>query len=179
MSETEFAIGRTCAVTFAGIKPASLVAVHRGGRATLVRLERCFRRRGFSFVRMREAGERVLVCVYHAMRLERLLFSEDVRAFLCERGYRYATAHEAVGVLKARMQGEDFPHEVGVFLGYPLSDVRGFISDPRGGCACGAWKAYADVEGARRTSERWRRCSERICTMMENGKSLTQIFGVG
>lgn len=179
MSETEYAIGRTCGVTFAGIKPASLVAVRKRGKATLARLGRSFCRKGFSFTVLREQGERVLVCVYHAARLEQLLLSAEVRAFLGEQGYRYATAGEAVETLKQRMAEGGFPHEVGVFLGYPLRDVRGFIADPYGGTPCGAWKAYGDEEGAQRTSERWRRCSQSICRMMDSGKSLTQIFGVG
>ena len=77
------------------------------------------------------------------------------------------------------MASGTFPHEVGVFLGYPLHDVEGFIADPRGGTPCGAWKAYGDEEGAARTSARWRRCTDAVCRMMDSGKSLTQIFGVG
>lgn len=178
MSETEFAIGRACGVTFAGIKPASLVSVRKRGRAALARIGRCFRRKGFSFEVMRDQGERILVCVYHAARLERLLLSYEIRAFLSERGYRYENVHEAVSALKARMSEDAFPHEVGVFLGYPLHDVRGFIADPQGGRLCGAWKAYGNEEEAAKTSERWRRCSACICRLMENGKSLTQIFNV-
>ena len=178
MSETEYAIGRTCGVTFAGIKPASLVSVRKRGRAALARIGRCFRCKGFSFEVMRDQGDRILVCVYHAVRLERLLLSHEVRAFLSERGYRYENAHEAVAVLKSRMSEDVFPHEVGVFLGYPLHDVRGFIADPQGGRPCGAWKVYGNEEEATRTSERWRRCSACICRLMKNGKSLTQIFNV-
>lgn len=179
MSETEYAIGRTCGVTFAGIKPASLVSVRKRGKATLARIRRSFSRKGVSFEIMRECGDRVLVCVYHAKRLEQLLLSREIRAFLAERGYAYATAREAVALLKERMAGEAFPHEVGVFLGYPLCDVRGFIADPRGGRPCGCWKTYGDGGDAVKTAERWRRCSECICRMMDSGKSLAQIFGVG
>mgnify|MGYP000807642055 CR=1 FL=1 len=92
MSETEYAIGRTCGVTFAGIKPASLVSVRKRGKATLARIRRSFSRKGVSFEIMRECGDRVLGCVYHAKRLEQLLLSREIRAFLAERGYAYATA---------------------------------------------------------------------------------------
>lgn len=47
------------------------------------------------------------------------------------------------------MEGEgEFPHEIGLFLGYPLCDVRGFIEDARGGVClgCGYWKVYGEVE---------------------------------
>ncbi len=178
MSETEYALGRTCGMTFAGIKPASLVSVKKQGRATLSGIVRRFARKGFSYAVLHEGEERTLVCVYHTAQLGRLLFSREIRAFLEGLGYRYESVGEAIACLKARM-GEHFPHEVGVFLGYPLHDVKGFIADPRGGTPCGAWKAYGDEENAVRTSARWRRCSDAVCRMMDSGKSLTQIFGVG
>ena len=91
---------------------------------------------------------------------------------------RYACAEEALRQLKERMNGE-FPHEIGVFLGYPLGDVCGFLRDPDGCILCGAWKVYENVDEAARTFERFRRCSACICRHMDNGRSLTQIFNAG
>ena len=42
MSETEFSVGKNCGVTFAGIKPSSLVSVKKEGANE--------RGKGFSFV---------------------------------------------------------------------------------------------------------------------------------
>ncbi len=179
MSETEYSLGRVCAAMFAGIKPAGLVSVRARERATLVRICRSFHEKGFSCAVLREGEERVLVCIYHRERLAHLLSSSQIRSFLEARGYRYTGVKEAFACLKVRMASGTFPHEVGVFLGYPLHDVEGFIADPRGGTPCGAWKAYGDEEGAARTSARWRRCTDAVCRMMDSGKSLTQIFGVG
>ena len=179
MSEAEYSIGRHCGVTFAGIKPASLVSLHRGDGAIVARLARCFRRRGFAFEAMPTQGGRLNMYVYHAERLRGVLFEGETRAFLAALGYRYGTVREAVAELKARMAAGRFPHEVGVFLGYPLADVRGFMHDPHGGVLCGCWKVYADAAAAERTFERYRRCSACICRMMDNGKSLAQIFRVG
>ncbi len=178
MSETELSIGRHCGVTFAGLKPASLVNLRKGDRVTIARLARCFRRKGFSFMILKETDERQTVYIYHNERLQQALFSDEVRAFLTERGYRFESVDEALGELKERMKG-DFPHEIGVFLGYPLKDVRGFIEDPHGGKLSGFWKVYSDEDAAERTFERYRRCSACICRLMQNGKSLTQIFHVG
>lgn len=80
--------------------------------------------------------------------------------------------------MKCRMKGE-FPHEIGVFLGYPLGDVCGFLRDPDGCILCGAWKVYENVGEAARTFERFRRCSACICRHMDRGRTLSQIFNVG
>ncbi|MDY5271294.1 MAG: DUF3793 family protein [Tractidigestivibacter sp.] len=60
------------------------------------------------------------------------------------------------------------PHELGVLLGYPVRDVRGFMCDGgRGAVACGRWKVYGDPAAAeRRFAELPRRESalrERFC----------------
>ena len=177
MSETEFSIGRHCGVTFAGLKPASLVSIDRREGNVLAHLSDKFRAKGFYFVIL-GGYDRLLVYVYHYERLQKLLLSREVKAFLYTLGYTYTSAEEAVGQLKERMPGK-FPHEIGVFLGYPLSDVRGFISDPNGCILCGCWKVYSNVAEAERTFERYRRCSACICRQMQQGKSLTQIFNVG
>ena len=177
LSETEYSLGKNCCMTFAGIKPASLITVRKNGRNDLERLARCFCRRGFCFEILRENTDRLVVYVYHEQRLRSVLFSEEIYDFLYGLGYRYMDVGEAVERLRERMQGDLFPHEVGVFLGYPLSDVKGFIADPQGGRP-GYWKVYGNEEQALKIFSRYRKCSDCICRMMDGGKSLTAIFRV-
>ena len=178
MSGTEYAIGRHCGVTFAGLKIASLVSLRKGEENVVQTLSRRFARKGFLFRLLREDDERLLVYVCHKERLEKYLFSADVRAFLARFMYEYASAEEALEQLKSRMNGE-FPHEIGVFLGYPLGDVCGFLRNPDGCILCGAWKVYENAGEAARMFERFRRCSACICRHMDRGRTLSQIFNVG
>lgn len=177
MSATEYAIGRHCGVTFAGLKIASLVSLRKGEEDVIQTLSRRFAGKGFAFMLLREDEERLLVYVCHRARLEKCLFSPDVRAFLARFGYEYGLAEEALEQLKRRMKGE-FPHEIGIFLGYPLADVRGFLRDPNSCVLCGCWKVYENADEAARTFERFRRCSACICRHMDRGRSLTQIFNI-
>ena len=49
--------------------------------------------------------------------------------------------------LKERYSIRDYPHEIGVFLGYPLADVWGFINNKgQNYKACKYWKVYGDVQ---------------------------------
>ena len=178
MSAAEYAIGRHCGVTFAGLKIASLVSLRKGEEDVVQTLSHRFAGKGFAFMLLREDEERLLVFVFHRARLEKYLLSADVRAFLARFGYGYASAEEALAQLKCRMKGE-FPHEIGVFLGYPLGDVCGFLQDPGGCVLCGAWKVYENADEAARTFERFRRCSACICRHMDRGRTLSQIFNVG
>ena len=178
MSATEYAIGRHCGVTFAGLKIASLVSLRKGEEDVIQTLSRRFAGKGFAFILLREDEERLLVYICHRARLTKYLFSPDVRAFLARFGYEYGSAEEALEQLKYRMHGE-FPHEIGIFLGYPLADVRGFLRDPNSCVLCGCWKVYDNADEAARTFERFRRCSACICRHMDRGRSLTQIFNIG
>ena len=126
MSVTEYAIGRHCGVTFAGLKIASLVNLPKGDEDVITMLARRFAGKGFLFELLRESEVRSLVYVCHQMRLEQYLTRPEVKNFLSSFGYEYATAADALEQLKDRMSGE-FPHEIGIFLGYPLCDVRGLV----------------------------------------------------
>lgn len=47
---------------------------------------------------------------------------------------------------------EKFPHEIGLFLDYPLVDVIGFIRNTGKNCKCsGCWKAYGNAKEAEKT----------------------------
>lgn len=66
----------------------------------------------------------------------------------------FTKVQDKIGLLSKKMQmygsnGSDFPHEVGLFLGYPVWDVKGFIEHKgQQYKLCGYWKVYDDVPGA-------------------------------
>jgi hypothetical protein len=70
-----------------------------------------------------------------------------------------------------RLAGEGmFPHEVGIFLGYPLEDVKAF--EVMSGRACrysGFWKVYSDVDTAQKQMEIYKSCCARCRELVRNG----------
>ena len=101
-----------------------------------------------------------------------------MRAMLARAGYPVdGTPEEQLELLAQRLAGGEFPHEVGLFLGYPPEDVAAFCRHRgRDFKVCGCWKVYCDVEGALRCFRRYRRCREALCRRLEEGKALTQLF---
>ena len=81
MSETEYSLGRNCGVTFAGIKPASMVCIKKRGLRDFERIARCFKNRGFSFCALKDNGERLLVFVYNDKSLYNVLFDKENKEF--------------------------------------------------------------------------------------------------
>ena len=71
------------------------------------------------------------------------------RKLLSKCGYPPGNANACLAHLIARLRAEgEFPHEVGLFLGYPPADVDGFMHRKDSYKLCGLWKVYDDVEGA-------------------------------
>ena len=69
-----------------------------------------------------------------------------------------------------------FPHEIGLFLGYPPADVEGFIKSPNEGfCEVGYWKVYSDAEKARSVFRRYKQCTEEYGRMLRSGRTLEQL----
>lgn len=177
MSETELTLGTHCGVTFAGIKAASLFSLKRSCCKCLPRYEEYFAQRGFRFLTLKADDERKLIYVYNRRQLGKILFEEENRNFLRAAGYEYGTTEEALDILLSRMDGEEFPHEIGIFLHYPLEDVMGFIAHPNEGVKLkGCWKVYANAEKKERLFEVYKRCTQRIRQRLTEGIPLEAIF---
>ena len=117
---------------------------------------------------------RSLVYVYFRELLEKRLGCKAARRFLAGYGYpENAGTEQLLDRLCERLKADSFPHEIGIFLDYPLEDVEGFIRNCGQGCKyCGMWKVYGDVESAKRTFERYRCCRTELCGQLEKGKRL-------
>ena len=63
-----------------------------------------------------------------------------------------------------------FPHEMGILLGYPLGDVKGFIEHHGRDCLCsGYWKVYENEEKARETFRLYARVKQIAMDMVKQG----------
>ena len=63
--------------------------------------------------------------------------------------------------LGSRITGcDEFPHEVGFFLGYPVEDVLAFIKNKGENFKfCGYWKVYSNEEQAKKLFRQYKRCT--------------------
>ena len=123
---------------------------------------------------IRRCSRRTLVYVYDKRLLEKTLSDRSVRSFLVGYGYDIKlNTQQCLDKLCERLSEKDFPHEIGVFLGYPLEDVKGFIANCGQQCKlCGMWKVYGDVERAKQLFECYRQCRTKLCRELAQGRSL-------
>jgi hypothetical protein len=67
----------------------------------------------------------------------------------------------------------EFPHEIGLFLGYPLTDVEGFIRNQgRNYLICGMWKVYSRVQVAETAFTSFHQLRDRAMKLAETKSEL-------
>mgnify|MGYP002235714275 FL=1 len=84
---------------------------------------------------------------------------------------------QCLALLKKRFEAaEAFPHEIGIFLDYPLGDVIGFIQNSGQNYKCsGCWKVYCNECEALKMFQKYRKCREVYRNLWEKGRSVLQL----
>jgi hypothetical protein len=179
----DFLLAYYCAPTLYGLKPSNLILheTFNAARAKLAYLEisEALKQRGIKMLEIWSCPERTLTLVYDEARLEAVLAEAEAAVFLMSLGYsRESTLSEKLALLKERMAGrEAFPHEVGVFLGYPMSDVLGFITHRGKHCKyCGYWKVYGDVACAKQLFDTFTAVRDELLLRLQRGAKLSEII---
>ncbi len=179
MSE-EFIIEH-CSPTLAGIKTGNMFSVRITEDTDINRevreVNRVLKDKGLRVIPLKRTGQYALIYLYRPEHLKKDLGDPKALDILEKKGYEPCNPELCIAQLMRRLKSEeDFPHEIGLFLGYPPSDVECFMKHPCEGVkCCGCWKAYSEPEKARSTFERFRLCTETYRKLNKNGKSLAQL----
>lgn len=168
-----------CAPTLASLKTASLMSLPWGEEMEhqILRYNEELSGKGVEILVLRQERNRALVYVYRKKMLEEDLKQSRVRRILCQYGYKTNGVQEVLEGLANRLSLQrDFPHEIGLFLGYPPGDVEGFIQNCGRNCKCsGCWKVYCDEYEARRTFARYAKCRRIYGRLWREGRSIRQL----
>ena len=96
--------------------------------------------------------ERLVILIYREAELTKYLEREEVRGFIYKCGYETSDMNKIFQAFVKRYMRymelkQDFPHELGLLLGYPIEDVEGFIENHgKNFLHSGYWKVYKDAD---------------------------------
>lgn len=183
-------LAQHCSPAISGIKPANIITfpVKEGEKGPgISRLaagyDRYLKKRDLRFQILCECPGRCLLMVYRPSLLERHLRQPQVREILVREGYDTESLENMVGQLAGRVGRSgscEFPHEIGLFLGYPVEDVVGFMEN-RGKnylYSC-YWKVYSDVERAKAWCSQWERVRDGLVKVVDSGVSISEMLCAG
>ena len=171
---------RHCSPTLAGLKTGNIFTCSFSSMSeineNIRRMNRKLTPKGLRVLPMKRLDSRVLIYVYRPDRLRRDFSRRSVRRILDERGYKQCSPQQCIIKLMERLQQEDFPHEIGLFLGYPPEDVKGFIENGAAYSKCtGYWKVYGDHAAAEKTFAQYRKCTAVYCEQWKKGRAIERL----
>lgn len=147
-----------CAETLAGIKPANLVSLvnrvrpcgknlygiwheHQSGLTGSMKILR--------FRVLQTSRRALLLFCYNPQQLEKHLAHAGIRVLLGKAGYDTSlSSEELLSCLAEKIAcSSTFPHEIGLFIGYPAKDVAAFMGMVKLPFTCqGPWKIFGNPE---------------------------------
>lgn len=179
MSE-EFLVNH-CSPTLAGIKTGALFPCPGDSFQTVTAFCRDFNERmtakGLCCIPLRRESGSPLIYLFRPQSLHRDLASPIADYLLSEKKYPVGNPTGCLSQLCRVLRKESqFPHEIGLFLGYPPEDVEGFIRNGGNGAKCvGTWKVYGDEQKAKETFRKYKQCTKVYKKMYEQGTALEHL----
>lgn len=170
-----------CAPTLAGIKTANMFTYISENKENVfqevAQINAKLNTKGVYVEILRRNEKRTLLYVYRKNKLEKDLNSEGACALLENCGYECKGCDHCIHKLREKLfTDEYFPHEIGIFLGYPLDDVTGFIEQQgKNYKCCGIWKVYGDEHYSQMLFRKLKKCSEVYKKLFANGRTLLQL----
>lgn len=170
-----------CSPTLAGLKSAGLFTVVINDDVQKKNAEEQFKRRfsqkGISLKWLGVNNGRTLVYIYRKNMLSKELQDTSIKNFLIQYGYDTSDIDNCLEMLKMRIsQCSEFPHEIGIFLGYPLEDVKGFIDNKgRNYRFAGAWKIYGNEKDALKLFEKYNHCTDMYSRLYADGRPIEKL----
>lgn len=176
---------RNCAPTLAGLKTASLFTCPYETQDALLdsirQINKRLLRKGLRILPLRFSEKKALIYMYRPKMLSADLSNSAAAEILERCGYNTDSCEKCIVKLvqKLRRQ-EDFPHEIGLFLGYPPEDVCGFMENKACGCKCvGCWKVYGDEAAAQKKFAQYKKCTRVYCDQWAKGKDIERLTVAG
>lgn len=189
---SEELIIRHCSPTLAAMKTGSLFNCkfenYDNFKTAIAAWSKRLVGKGIRIKLLRLGDNSALVYIYRPKCLQRDLANKDAQRILLGLGYPIESLREnGISVakifkkLKVRMaEHSNFPHEVGLFLGYPTDDVECFMK--RGGACCkcsGYWKVYNDEKKAKEVFHRYKVCAQSYLKRWRAGATIEGLAVLG
>lgn len=174
----EEGIIKYAASTLAGIKCGSLFTFFHDDQKVAVeavkRVNRELNERDVYIEILRFKENSALIYIYRKESLQIELNNLKTQKLLQAFGYSNNVAMDCIHVLKKKLNTyDDFPHEIGVFLNYPIEDVIGFIKNKGNDCKCiGTWKVYGDISKSKTMFRKFNYCTLVYTKLYSEGRSL-------
>ncbi len=176
--DIEMQIAFHCAPLIAGLKLSNLLMLQS---EELDRGTSILKRAGISYFVVAVTNGKVAVLLFDRQRLETYLRKEEVWKIFQDMGYQNHAMGKVLYAFRQRYEGyllwnQEFPHEMGLLLGYPIEDVKGFILNEGENCLyTGYWKVYENLPEKMIVFRQFEKARDMLIGLLSNGITIAEV----
>lgn len=167
-----------CAPLLAGLKPSNLLTIPQGMEQELRNL---LHGTNCSIYCFTEYDGKQVYLLYRVNELMVYLTERSVQELLWKLGYKGGELLTLLQKVSERYTAHkrkkaEFPHELGLLLGYPAVDVQGFMEHQgKNFLYSGYWKVYGNVRETVLLFREFGRAKEAVVQLVDKGYSISDI----
>lgn len=175
--ETQFIL--QCAPLIAELKPSNLLIISRENEKKVRQILKGTELSSTTLVRVKN---KVTMFLFRRPLLEQYLSEEKVKNFLIEFGHQDKNLQELLLEVQVRYEAYAngkgaFPHELGLLLGYPVEDVKGYmIHKGRGSLCTGYWQVYENPAEKKSLFRKYEMAKEGLIRLFSNGMAIRDLI---
>ena len=168
-----------CAPVILGIKPSNTMVL---AEKELELIKECLKNTEIDLYTLGNSGEKKFVMAYRDSLLKQRLNDFEVVPYMEKMGYSEKTVIGKLERLKARYEyyccnKRDFPHEIGVFLNYPIQDIIDYQQKGTRQCILsGYWQVFSNKEKAERIFQQYDCARNILIGSLKNGFTFSEIY---
>lgn len=126
---------------------------------------------------LRDKEDIIILMIYNRKLLETVINEKENKNFLKYFGYYSINLESNLKVLKSRYNKYNCPHEIGIFLGIPVEEVRAFIeSSGNNYIESRYWKVFVDRKKSTDIFKRYDFIRKYTISSIINGFSLSKVI---
>ena len=174
-------IAMQCAPLLAGLKPSNLLIIPMGMEAVL---RHSLRGTRIAMYLLSEYDGKQVFLLYKVNELIVYLTEQNVQRLLLDLDYEGAELYSLLQRVSKKytahkQEKEAFPHELGLLLGYPAVDVKGFMEQAgKNFLYSGYWKVYGNVRETVLLFKEFGRAKEYVVRLVKQGYSIAEIMAM-
>jgi len=169
-----------CSPVLAGIKTANMFTFFDNFQniSTIIdSYNKVFNSLGIYFYILNSNKKGSLIYVCRLDMLKKDLQKKYIKNFMTKEGYNINKPEQCIQLLSYKIKSKsEFPHEIGLFLSYPIYDVLGFIENKGNNFKyCGYWKVYSNENYARQIFYKYKKYTNLYREKFDKEKNLLKL----
>lgn len=179
--QVEIRMALQCAPVLAGLKASNLLIVKND---CVKKVKEILKNTPISCFVLLVTQHKTMILLYRKEQMESYLSATSVKGLFKELGYKEYNFSDILSVFQRRYGdymagGKEFPHEMGLVLGYPAEDVEGFIkNEGKNFFFIGYWKVYANPAAKKYLFQQFEAAKETMVKLISQGVSVADIIHI-